>query len=365
MKAKYEVLTYTKEQLKNLSFTNTQTRTNILAAVSTNKIQWLLKAPRIEENDICLVLGLADEQMVAYIHIIPDILNTSNEDSKKVSWLYEWWVKEEFKDTILGMYVYNEGLKACNNKAITKANAESTNIFYKKQPFSELTTRKRHTIFLGLNPDSIIVKLPFLKFARGVLNRVDKLAQKSIRVLNKLKIGKTTANLSYTYMHELNEETWAFIAPLSENDTIKKTREYIDWHLDPVQYITTPISQKLAQNSKIKGYTKNIALHTFNVVSKNNTIAFISILDFNKEVYIKYFITTDEHYESALNALMEHCLTLKTSHIFTDDAKLALAFNKKFTKTFIYAVNKTAWAHDSIFEDAKNLQLNDQDGHFI
>jgi len=365
MKANIEVVVYTKHQLRQALDKNSLWNGTIESAISKNKVNWLLNAPRIKEDDYCLLLGLADKKMVAFIHLLPDELNIENDSKKKVYWLIEWWVNEEYTDTVLGIYLYNEALKLTNNKTLIKSNAEKVNVFYRKQPFTPILSRKRYTIFFGLNPDSLIVKFSFLKYIKPILKITDFFVKKLIAYWNINKIGDSTKNLKYEYLSIIDNSTWEFIKPFLNHDVIKKTKDYISWQLDPKQYIQTTIPRKNYAKAKIKGYTNKVNIYSFKVISNEKPIAFISILNFNGEVYIKYFIASNTHYELAVNALIEHCIVLKVSHIFTDDANLVNAIKRKIKTVFMYSIDKTAWVHNSVVNDVENLVFTERDGHFI
>lgn len=363
MSENIEVKVYNKSQLRTLVETNEFWKEQGSIVISKNKVQWMLQSPRIEDEDICLMIGLADEKFVAFIHVIADDLNTK--PSSKVYWMNEWWVQKEYQDTILGMYMYNDALKQMDFKVLVKSNAESANEFYRKQAFTSILTRERFTIFFSLNADSIIVKFPFLKSVRTVIRLFEAFSFKVINSWNKAKLKGKTRNLSYEYLNEIDANTWEFCKNFLEDDLIKKDKEYLSWQLSSAQYVSAPRYDKIYNSSRIGGTNSVVEIKTFTVYAESNIVAFISLLSFGNEAYVKYFLTSDDNFNLAVNALIENCIAMKRSYIFTDNDKLAKHISDNFAKVFMYNVKKTAWGHNTIASKIDGLKTKEQDGQFV
>jgi len=366
MKSDLKVIPVSKKKLRDDIVDNKYNNYSSIP-FSKNKAMWLLKSPRIEDNDLVALYGISNDDLVAFIFLLPDILNKGGIGSKKVYWIIRWWVNEEFKNTVLGSYMFSETLRMTKNQVIVKAYAENVNEFYAKQPFSSLKIRKRHTIFFRPNPDILIGKIHSLKHFKGILKIVDSLSYKLVRFWNKQKIGKKTQMLEYEYLDKIDDETWGIIKPLCENDIIYKTKEYINWQLDSFQYATIQTSNKknLKGLALIHGNAKNISLKKIKVSVKNKVIGFISFLQINEEVYLKYFMYSNNNFDIMITALMEHLIKFKASHLFTDNEEIAKAIKMNFKTIFMYRIAKTALVHNNFASETTRLELKEQDGHFI
>ncbi len=365
MSKNLQVIALTKNELQQALDENRYWKGNGKSAISKNKVHWILDSPRLEDNDYCLVLGLADDKMVAFIHVLPDYLNIDNEKERQVYWMIEWWVAKKFINTVLGTYVFNEALRVTGKKVLIKSYAENVAGFYGKQAFTPILERKRNTIFFGLNPDVIIGKFSFTRHFKFFLKTANRMVYGIIAFFNSRKIKKSTSRLTYEYCNKLDNETWSFIKPLCNNDLILKTKDYINWHIDARQYQITPVSNKLKVKAHIRGYSYNINLYNIKICRADEIIGFISMLNFNDEIYLKYFLTTEDNFQETVDVLVEHTIKLKGSHIFTDNDKVANDIKKRFKKTFAYGVTKIALAHDELYPKIGNLKLKDQDGHVL
>tara|TARA_R110000868_G_scaffold212709_5_gene462641 strand:- start:12720 stop:13817 length:1098 start_codon:yes stop_codon:yes gene_type:complete len=360
-----EIITLTKSQLIEAVEENLYWKNQEFSGFSKNKAFWIINSPRIADNDYCFFLAIENSKIVALISVIPDLIK-SESGLEKVYWMTEWWVNDAFEKTVLPTYLFSEALKFTKNRILIKSYAENANDFYNKQPFEPIEKRLRHTIFLSLNPDSIIAKFKFLKRFRFFLNIANTLSLNIIALSNKNKIRSKVGDLNYEYLTKLDAATWQFIAPLCNTDLIYKSRDYIDWHLDCAQYLNTPLQNKTTFNAIIRGYSKHIDVFKIKVIKDGEIIGFISFLNFHGEVYLKYFLADCEsNFEILANVLIEHLIDLKVSHIFTENQELVHSIKNRFSYIFMHSSTKTALAHKDLYTDLYFKEIREQDGHFI
>ncbi len=332
--------------------------------IPKSKAIWLLSNPRIEEEDYCGVFGFEGDKMVAFIYMFPDLFNLGKR-IEKIYWELLWWVNDDYKNTVLGTYIFNEALNLANKRVIVKSYAEGVNDFYQKQPFKLIEARLRYTIFFSLDTAILTARFKFLKHLKFFLNIGDKLVGAIINKLNTARVKRRTSNLSYYYLNKLDQQTWEFIKPLCKKDLVHKTKAYIDWQLDNAQYTQAPIAKKFPQSSLQVGIGHNIHIHNVKIVRNNEVICFLSYIVNHKEFNIKYFLPqNDSNFMTCVDAVIAHFIQSKTNFIFTDDAKLAEGINKRFVSVFTYKIEKKALAHNSIEFEDKALKIYNRDGHF-
>jgi len=279
----------TKASLRKAIEDNTYWSSSIVP-LPKSKALWLLSNPRIQEDDYCGVLGLENGIMVAFVYLIPDILQTESKKKIKIYWEILWWVSTKYQNTVLGTYIYNEALNLVNKKVVLKSYAENTTKFYEKQPFSVLESRLRHTIFFSLDKGILLGRFSFLKYFKRMVAVLDRMVGVVIRFVNMIKIKKRTVKLSYDYINQLDKEAWNFIAPLCEEDFIYKTREYVDWQIRGDQYTQTPIAKKFEYFPLQVGVSHNIAIYNLKIVKDEKIIGFLSFVINSNEFNVKYFL---------------------------------------------------------------------------
>lgn len=364
MDKQYEVKEITKkglqEAINNNAFWNAP-----LAPMPKSKALWLVANPRIDDNDYCGVIGYENDKMISFIYMFPDYLNT-NGGIKKVYWMIHWWVDDAFKNTVFGPYIYNEAVNLAKKQVIIKAYADTAADFYKKQPYQVIASRLRHTIFFSMDASILQGRFPFLKHFGPLLNFVDTFSHSVFGLINKRHLKRRTSSLSYEYINELDDATWDFMEPLCNHDLILKTREYVNWQLNPLQYIQTPI-KKHAYTALETGNSANIYVHSLKIMKDSTLIGFLAYVVNHNECNVKYFLTKNgTDYEFCVDALIENLYATKSKFLFTDDTKLSDAITKRYKTIYRHKALKIGLAHKHMDLDvnALNLTLHDRDGHF-
>lgn len=364
MSKNLEIIALTKKMLREGLEQNTYWKGN-LAPLPKSKAQWLISNTRIEEDDYCGVIGYEDKKMISFVFMLPDLLNGIDNEVNKVYWMISWWVDKQYKDTVLGTYIYNEAVNLTGKQILIKSYAENVNTFYEKQPFTVIASRLRHTIFFSLDASMLIGRFRFLKSFKFVLDRVDTTVAALIRFINKPKFKRKTKSLVYDYIYQLDNETWEFIEPLCKKDLIHKSKEYVNWQIDASQYSQTPVPTKHPYTSLQTGTSNNIYIHNLKIIKENEIIGFLSYVINYNEFNIKYFLVEkEEYYDICIDALMENFIKKKTKFIFTDDTTLSDNITKRYTTIFTHRVMKKGLAHDETKLDFENVTMLNRDGHF-
>ena len=364
MSKNLNVQTITKSQLRIALSENRFWKKQDVTPLSKEKAQWLLDNDRIEEDDFCMVLGFEEEKIIGFIYLMPDLLNTKDKP-KKIYWMILWWVANAYKDTVFGTYLFNSTLQATKQKVLVKAYAENVNEFYKKQPFTPILERERHTIFFALDKTILQERFSFLKQCGSLINLGNYFISSFILYQNRNKVKRGTKTIEYEYLSELDNETWNFIAPLCKNDIILKNKEYISWQLSSKQYVQTPVFKNNINDGLITGSSKNHNGFSFKVMKENKIIGFVSFVLRGGEINIKYLMAEDTNLRTVINALMDNVVQLKANYLFTDNKNVAEYIKKNYAKVFVYKQNKTGLVHNSIVKEVDALELTQQDGHFI
>ncbi|MCL6294978.1 hypothetical protein [Jejuia spongiicola] len=336
-----------------------------IAPFHKNKAIWLLSNKRIEEDEYCFVITTEDEKIVSFVHMIPDLLNLKNQDPQKIYWIVYWWVAPKFQNSVVATYTFYEALKLSNNKIIIKWYAEHIAEFYNKLPLTVIASRLRYTIFLSLDPSMLVGKFKFLKPFRSILDSFDYIIASIINRINYNKLKKTTKNLFYDYINEIDYEAWKFIEPLCKNDLIIKSKGYINWSIDNKQYTQISVPSKQRYKVLKTGSSNNIHIHNLKIIQDGNMIGFLSYIVNYNEFNVKYFLVEkEEHYNLCIDVLIENFINKKSKFIFTDDTKLAKNIKKRFLTTFTHKSLKKGLAHNSLGLNIENANLLDRDGHF-
>ncbi|KAA5825602.1 hypothetical protein FPF71_06755 [Algibacter amylolyticus] len=359
-----EIINLTKSKLREHIENNTFWKSGV-APMAKSKAIWLVSNNRIEEEDSCGILAWENSEMVAFIYMFPDLINTTDQPSKKVYWMIDWWVVKRYKDSILGTYIYDYAVKLVQNQVVIKGYTENVQEFYDKRPFSVIASRLRHTIFFSLDRSMLLGRFPFLKPIKFLMDIIDGLTGKIVRFINRNKLGKKTEALTYEFINELDKATWDFIKPLCTKDLILKTKDYVNWQLSNTQYLQVPVNHKRPYTNLQPGVSDNIRIHNLKIMKNDVVIGFLSYIINYNEFNVKYFLVEDpDNYDLCVDVLMENLLKSKRNFIFTDDTELSDNLNKRYFTVFTHKVRKKGLVHNDTVFDYNSLTMFNRDGHF-
>ncbi|OEK08542.1 hypothetical protein A8C32_03555 [Flavivirga aquatica] len=359
-----EIIGLSKNMLRGMVEANTLWKKD-LAPMPKSKASWLISNERILEDDYCGVIAYENKQMIAFIYMLPDLINTKDGKGSKAYWMIDWWVTDKYKDSILGTYIYNHAIKLANKQVLIKGYTENVEEFYQKQPFTVITSRLRHTLFFSLDSSMLIGKFNFLKPVKFIIDGIDAIISKTIRFINKYKLNKKTSEIKYDFINHLDNETWNFIEPLCKNDLIYKTKEYVNWQINNSQYLQIPLANKKAYSNLQTGSSDNIKIHNVKILLDDKIIGFLSYVINYNEFNVKYFLVKDDnHYDLCIDALIENLIKSKRNFIFTDDTRLSDTINKRYFTIFTHKVLKKGLAHNDTKLDNNNVTMLNRDGHF-
>lgn len=364
MISNFNIVPLTRKQLQEAIDQNTYWQNNVVAMPKSKAI-WLLKNERIASEDYVAIIGLENNEIVGYTLIIPDIIQTSKNETFKINWVHIWWVNKKYNGEIVGPFIFNKTLKILNKNVLLNSYLENTNKFFSKGPFNIINKRPRFTVFFNLEPSIIVSRIPVFKYLKWLITICNKTLIIGVNYLNYKKANKVTGPLTYEYINELDDESWQYIKEKCKNDFTVKSKNYINWQIDNTQYTQTPIQKKFRFTYSTTGYSPNIYSYTVKIMEEKSLIGFLSYVLNGLEFNLKYFICKDTTLEKkCLAVLIEHFIKSKASYIITDDSKLAHQIKKQYITVYTYQIEKKGIAHKNLKINFEGTILTDRDGRF-
>lgn len=359
-----EILSVTKRDLIDAINNNTYWNSNSRNIPFTkSKACWLIENTRINNDDICAILGYEKDVLVSFIYIIPDLINTPSGE-KKIYWSRRWWVANKYKDSILSSYTRTFSFSAVNNQMLIKYIGEDTVTYYTKQPFTKFAERTKYMIVFSLDVTLLLTNIKALRKFKFFVNIASKLSYSLTSLINKIKNKKNTKNITYEYLSLIDNYAWNFINPFLKNDLVVKTKNYINWQISNTQYTHTEIKDKTIHYCLINSSAKKIYNLTFLVKKENKILGFISVLIKDIEFNVRYFVCSDEYFDICVDVLIDNFINSKTAIILTENEKLGKKIKEKYTSIYTKKRNLYSLAHNDVNLNTNNISINDRDGNF-
>ena len=358
-----EVFTLTKKLLKEAVLENKYWNGIIEAPFSKNKAKWILENNRAEDDDALAILGYENNNVVALVYLVPDLVIGEDGIAKKIFWSQRWWVSDKYKDTVLSAYVKNMSLNECGNQVVVKFVGDNTKAYYDKQPFSKFSKRKRYIIIFSLDYGLLIHKKNSLKKIAPVLKTADSLSRKVIAVINRNKtINK---NVTYKNVQYIEDEVWSFLEKHCISDIVPKSKDYVNWQISNSQYQILKNSDKSNYNCLLGSISENI--NNINIVVKlnNETVGFVSAFNSKNRFVIRYFIANEANYNDCLSIMFRAFKRSKCTILQTENEKLGKLISSKYFKVYCDVKELVSLVHNDVNVDFNNSLITDQDGNMF
>ncbi len=361
-----EVITLTKHKLEDAILNNTFWNGKIDAPFSKNKAKWMLKNDRANPDDTLAVFAYDDKKIIALVYLVPDFITTNNNQTKKVFWSQRWWVADKYKDTVLSTYIKQLSLNACKNNVLVKFLGDNTKAYYKKQPFTEFSKRKRYIIIFSLDYELLIYKKESLKKAASLIKLADRFSRKIIATLNRSKAKINSNSIHYKSVSSINDELWLFLNKHCAKDIIPKSEAYINWQIDNNQYHVINDKYDKPDYKCLLGSISD-KMYNSNFIIKNNDeiVGFISGFVSNNRFIIRYFITDKNFYNECVKVLIEALIDAECTILQTENSVLGDYVMSNFYKVYADVKPLVSLIHNDIDADMNNVMVTDQDGNFF
>ncbi|WP_298345896.1 hypothetical protein [uncultured Algibacter sp.] len=361
-----EVITITKHKLEDAILNNTFWNGKMDAPFSKNKAKWMLKNDRANADDTLAVFAYDGKKIIALVYLVPDLITTNNNLTKKVFWSQRWWVADKYKDTVLSTYIKKLSLNASKNNVLVKFLGDNTKAYYKKQPFTEFSKRKRYIIIFSLDYELLIYKKESLKKAASLIKLADRFSRKIIAKLNRSKTKINKSLINYKSVSHLNDELWDFLNKHCVNDIVPKDKAYINWQIDNNQYhVINNKEDKLGYKCLLGSISDK--MYNSNLVVKNNDeiIGFISGFISNNRFIVRYFISDKNFYSECAKVLIRAVIDTECTILQTENTVLGEYVMSNFHKVYADVKPLVSLIHNDIDVDMNNAMMTDQDGNFF
>jgi len=360
-----KIVSLTKNSLEKAVLENKYWSGSYEPPFSLNKAKWMLKNTRADEEDVLAVLCYEGYGIVAFVSLVPDLINTKD-GLKKIFWSQRWWVSDKYKETVLSTYVKNMSLNECDNQVIIKFLGDKSKAYYEKQSFTKFSKRERYIILFSLDYELLIYKKNSFKKIASILKLIDGFSRRIVAVINKRKSRKKSKDINYERVQLIDDDTWRFIEKNCSNDIVPKSKEYINWQITNNQYhVIDDNANKLEYKCLLGTISKKI--YNLNIVVKHNNeiVGFISGFVSRNRFIVRYFITTETYYNDSVNIMIKNLISSKCTILQTENNKLGEHVIGNYFKVYADVKELISLIHDDVTVNFENSIMTDQDGNFF
>lgn len=337
-------------------------------SISRHRLLAHLRNPNSDADDMVLVLGYLNDELVGYMGVFIDKI-TLDGKAQKIGWLSTWWVHPKTKGSGIGreildtMYAANEG-----KIGISQFTPSAKRVYDKSGYF--YTLKMNHGVKAVLRSNLVFV-LPALYPKTALLKPLWAVADAGLNILVNFKLAlqqqslrNHLKNVTIEYLNAIDPETRTLINRHNQNHLSQKTDAFYEWMK---AYHWVQESPVLDLTGKDK-YAFSMADKTFNIylikILENNICKGFVILQKRKhtaKILFCYCDPADAHLVA--NVVKLQCAQQDVCEIICYEEAITACFKK--SSLFLYQTKKQ---RESIIskafgkEDFEAVKMNFGDG---
>jgi hypothetical protein len=326
--------------------------------LTVNTANWLTQNPYLEDSDICAIIGLENNQIIASIEIIPDQFLLETGTYTKKFWLKNWMVSKDFSSdngssSKIGSLLFFEAINKLDGQILVGTYTKITEKFYNnKRLFHELSNRTISTLFFKLPTNLLIKRKKQFKYLNPLVNFINLGIYNFYLFTTQLAHRKLNKSFQIIPIPEIDKEALDFIQERSKNDFTKKNEKYIKWKLDNIQFNF---------KNELDGPTEKIK--SFKIKRDNVLIGLLSFAIDKYALEIKLFFAKDEEsHRLCISALMQLFFKANAYYINTTNKNIVKSIEQNYKPFFTHQNEKKVVAYNNIKISNKTVILRDLDG---
>lgn len=184
--------------------------------------------PRVEKDDMVLLLAYEEERLVGYLGVLADSLFVRGQ-IRKAGWLSCMWVDPSQRGKGIAKKLLSQVLDAWGERIlVTEFTHAAKGLYDYSGVFDDLKKVEGIRAYLRFPLSDILPrKKPSLRSLTPVLSLADNLLNGMVAI--RLWFWRTKPAISWEVIHEIDEELGAFIEARQENQLMRRSREDLNW----------------------------------------------------------------------------------------------------------------------------------------
>ncbi|MDQ3141504.1 MAG: hypothetical protein M3Q56_04575 [Bacteroidota bacterium] len=325
--------------------------------------------PRADQDDVLLMGVFEENELLAYLGMLPDLIKNSANIEIKFAWLSCLWIRPDQRGKRLGAMLVLKGLALWNSKLIlTEFTPAAKKVYEKLNVFTEWEELHGSRFYFRMDLASWLPpKNSLFRHSTPILRGLDSFINTILDWLPKVR-QVNSANLVIEYCHEIDQEAADFIEQHSKKSTFRRTKKELDWILNDPWIVSDPIQKKFANKYYFSSYDKSFQNMLVKLKDSSGQLkAFLFFTKRNHTLKLPYIFSSLSEMEVA-PYIFDIVRSLRASSltIFQEDLVLALQKNNRetfHTKKFfrIYLISK------KLLEEGpfNGIEIQDGDGDCV
>ena len=312
-------------------------------SISKHRLLAHFNNPNLDNDDIVLVLGYLNDELLGYMGVFIDKIIINNQE-QKIGWLSTWWVHPKTKGSGIGREILNTMYSENDGKiGISQFTPSAKRVYDKSEFFVNLKENLGIKAVLRSNLAYLIPEIkPKLKIFKPIFKLFDFSLNTFIIIkqcFNKKSILNDLQDIKIEYLNAIDSESNDFINQNNNDHLSKKSKEFFNWLKQYPWVLEAPILE-LTQKSKYEFsmVANRFQIYLTKVIDNNVPIGFVvlQIRDNTLKVLFAYY--GQNHVVQISNIIKLQAINQGIYEIICYDP--AICSKLKQSKLFIYQRKK-------------------------
>ena len=322
--------------------------------------------PRLEEEDVILLLAMEHDILVGYLGILPDSIFLKNR-VEKMGWLSCLWVSEQARGKGISIRLITKSLALWNNKILSADYVPFTKMVYDKTKQFHDTPFTKNGLRLYIKSDLQTILPPKKKIftkTKWLLAIFDFF----LNLLLNIRLyffKKEVPKLQFEYVNQIDDEINDFISTKQENEFFKRKKEELNWIIKNPWILSAPQKDSLNQKYYFSSTAKSFEYHCVKIKNTSNQlIAFMIFTNRNNTLKVPY-IYHDNCLDVVVKTLNYHLIHWEIKTFTTYHSELIQALKNSKTPAIFKKEIKRNYMVSNLLKDEimdSDMEIQDGDG---
>ena len=323
------------------SFTVADLRTALLSdnfwagntlAITKHRALSYCHNPRVDEDDLVLLVAYKENRMMGYLGILPDKI-FANSAEYKFGWLTSWWVDPEFKTTGVGAILLFRALGAYHQYlGVSGGSKEARKVLHASKKFIVLKTLRGLSAMYRLNATRAIPQqFPQSKIFRVLFKIWDDLAAEGSRIRSFFwkRRHYVCQRLTFEYLSHIDEETGRFIQGHHQQDLTRKGKSDLNWVMRYPWIVSAPLKDFTSKRYYFSSRSDRLLYLGVKVFEQDKgMIGFFLLKVRDDRMGVEYCFFDNQHAKSVTAAVIYQALAMNVSSLILYDQRLVECYSE-------------------------------------
>jgi GNAT superfamily N-acetyltransferase len=342
---------------------STAYKTDAHVAISKHRAMSHLRNPRLQKDDLVLVLVYQDDKMVAYLGVFSDDLYFDS-GVEHVGWLSCMWVHPVMRGKGVAKQLLNTVFEAWGHKIlVTEFTPAAAGLYQRTGQFVDLKYQKGYRGYLRPNLAYLLPqKNPKWLRWKSILSCIDFV----LKVPNALRLKRHRYVLpTFEYIAEIDDESWTFAQQHAAPSLVKRTKEDLNWMLRNPWLISAPMHDHTALRYSFSARASNFQFLTLKIYDDTMQLQALLLLSIKgRQLKVPYCFCISGAEQTVLNLIYHHMIVMGLDMITLYQPSILAVFKSNKNPFYWLRPFKRRYIIGKVLEDKlqSNAAFEMQDG---